>query len=507
MLPARNLHPNPMIDSLRRTFRLGLVLLAVLPAAVSAQDAPLFTTDFTPEEFAARRARVYDAIGSGSVAVIQGEPTPRGYVRFRQSNEFYYLSGIEVPHAYLLLDGSSRRATVFLPHRDARRESSEGKMLSAEDAELVRELSGIDDVAPLEALSARLGALMRRANLEAVYIPHQPAEGLAESRDLALRRVQDRLADPFDGRVGRESGFIGLVRERFPAYAIRDLSPVLDELRTIKSEAEIALIRKATVLSGVAIMEAMRSVQPGVVEREIDALARFIYLRGGAQGDAYYSLVASGPNAWYPHYHKGARTMQAGEWLLFDFAPDVGYYMSDVTRMMPVSGRFTPAQREIYGFYKTAYRHILDRIRPGVTPKQIKTEAVAAMRADLAGWKFSRDIDRKAAQDFVDGYARGAEASTTSLGHAVGMATHDVGDYTGVLRPGMVFTIEPALRIPEEQTYIRLEDLIVIRENGAEIISDFVPMEIDAIEALMAEPGLLQRYLADELMPGTGSGP
>lgn len=480
-----------------------VLLLAALPAA--AQDTPLFTADFPPAEFTARRAKLYDSIGPRSVAIVQGEPTPRGYVRFRQSNEFYYLTGIEVPHAYVLLDGSTRRATLFLPHQDARRESSEGKMLAAEDADLVKNLSGIDDVAPLEALPARLGSLMRRPVLEAVYIPYQPAEGLAESRDLALRRVQDRLADPFDSRPGRESVFINLVRERFPAFVIRDLSPILDDLRLIKSEREITLIKKATVLSGLAIMEAMRSVEPGVVEREIDALARFIYLRHGAQGDAYYSLVASGPNAWYPHYHKGTRTMRAGEWLLFDFAPDVGYYMSDLTRMMPVSGRFTPQQREIYGFYKVVYRAILDRIRPGVTAKQVKTEAVAEMRRVLGTWSFSREIDRRAATEFVDSYARGADAASTSLGHGVGMATHDVGDYSGVLRPGMVFTIEPALRIPEEQTYIRMEDLIIIRENGVEIVSDFVPMEIDAIETLMAERGLLQTYPRNELGNGSGN--
>jgi Xaa-Pro aminopeptidase len=215
--------------------------------------------------------------------------------------------------------------------------------------------------------------------------------------------------------------------------------------------------------------------------------------------------VASGPNAWYPHYHKGTRTMRAGEWLLFDFAPDVGYYMSDLTRMMPVNGRFTPQQREIYGFYKVAYRAILDRIRPGVTAKQVKAEAVTEMRRVLGTWNFSRDIDRRAATEFVDSYARGADASSTTLGHGVGMATHDVGDYSGVLRPGMVFTIEPALRIPEEQTYIRMEDLIIIRENGIEIVSDFVPMESEAIEALMAEPGLLQTYPRNEILNASGN--
>jgi Xaa-Pro aminopeptidase len=275
------------------------------------------------------------------------------------------------------------------------------------------------------------------------------------------------------------------------------LNPVLDQLRLIKSPREIAMIRRATELSSLAIMEAMRSVEPGVVEREVDALARFIYLRHGAQGDAYYSLIASGPNAPFPHYHAGTRTLQDGEWLLMDYAPDFGYYMSDVTRMMPVNGSFSPAQRELYGFYLGAYRAILYRIRPGVTGTQIKEEAVAEMRSILEKTTFSKPRYREVASGFVESYARGIASGR--LGHGVGMATHDVGRFEGPLREGMVFTIEPALRVPEENIYIRLEDLIVIHADRAEVISDFLPSTIDEIEALMAERGILQRY--PELTP------
>jgi Xaa-Pro aminopeptidase len=469
-------------------------LLVAAPAAspTAAQDAPLFTRDFPPEEFAQRRERVYDAIGPDAVAIIQGEPSPRGYVRFRQSNEFYYLSGIEVPHAYLLLDGANRRAIVFLPHRDARRESSEGRMLSADEPDLVRELSGIDAVAAAEELSTALHGMLRRDRLPTVYTLFKPAEGLAESRDLGVRRINDRLADAWDGRPSREAHFMGLLRERLPGVRIADLHPVLDGLRLIKSPREMEMIRRATRLSVAAIEEAMRSVEPGVVEREIDALAKFIYYRDGAQGDAYYSLVASGPNAWYPHYHKGARTMQPGELLLMDYAPDVGYYMSDITRMMPVDGRFTDAHRALYGFYERAYRAILDHIRPGATPNQVKAEAVGDMREALAGWTFAEEHHRAAAEAFVEGYAQSARGEYGSLGHFVGMATHDVGTIDGPLREGMVFTIEPALRVPEEQLYIRMEDLIIIHADRAEIVSIDLPMSVEDIEALMAEPGLLQ---------------
>ena len=368
-------------------------------------------------------------------------------------------------------------------------------MLSVEDADLVRELSGIDRVSAVEDLSADLGGMLRRNSSSVIYTLFQPAEGFAESRDLGIRRVTDRLSDPWDGRPSREAHFIGLLQTRFPGFEITDLSPVIDELRLIKSPLEMEIIRKATNLSSLAIMEAMRSVEPGVVEREVDALAKFIYYRHGAQGDAYYSLVASGPNAPFPHYHQGARTMQDGELLLMDYAPDVGYYMSDITRMMPVNGRFSPEQRQLYGFYVRAYRAILDRIRPGVTANEIKKEAAAAMRETLAQWTFNKANHRAAAEQFVESYERGANSPGSGrLGHGVGMATHDVGTFDGPLREGMVFTIEPALRVPEENIYIRMEDLIIIHKDHAEIVSDFLPMEIEDIEALMIEEGILQKY-------------
>jgi len=370
-------------------------------------------------------------------------------------------------------------------------------MLSAEDGELINELTGLDGVAAVEDLAARLGRYAANTEPVTVYTLFAPAEGLAESRDMGLRRIAEAEADPWDGLASREARFINLLRERFPYFHLASLNPILDELRLIKSEAEMELIRKATRLSGLAIMEAMRSAQPGYKERDLDPVAKYIYWLGGAQGDAYFSLLASGRNAFRPHYNAGERTMQDGDMLLMDYAPDYEYYMSDVTRMMPVNGRFSPEQRELYGIYRAFYDAILYRIRPDVTAQQVKREAVRDMEEVLAEWSFSKETYRKAARDFVDAYARGAESPNTTLGHGVGMATHDVGRISGMLREGMVFTIEPALRVPEEEIYIRAEDLIIIHADRAEIVSDFVPRDIDGIERLMAEEGMLQRYPKD----------
>jgi Xaa-Pro aminopeptidase len=476
---------------------LQLAVLIALPVLLLSQEGvPLFTQDFPPQEFAARREKIYAAIGDG-LAILQGAPSPPGYTRFRQSNEFYYVCGIEVPHAYLLMDGASKRTSLYLLHRNESRERSEGKLLSAEDTDLTKSLSGVDAVYPIEMLAEHLGRSMRSRNAKIIYTPLQPPEGFAMSRDLAVRANTDAASDPWDGTMPRPEHFIHLLKTRFPLFEIKDLSPILDELRLIKSQREIVLIKKSNRLSGLALIESMRSTQPGGVEFELDAVAKYVYYRNGAQGEAYYSLIASGPNAMVGHYNAGKRTMKDGDFLLMDFGPDVGYYMSDLTRMFPVNGKFNSWQRELYGVYLGFYKAILNNIKPGKTAQEIKKEAVKEMEKILGRSKFSKPIYENAAKTFVENYTRSNASPYSSLGHWVGMSTHDVGWSNGPLKAGMVFTIEPGLRVPEESINIRNEDMILITEKGAEILSSFVPMEMDEIEKVMAEQGMVQRYPMD----------
>ena len=306
----------------------GLATALALPLCAQEGFSP-FTTDFPPEEFAARRAKVYDAIGDKAFAVIQGAPSTTGYTRFRQSNDFYYLCGIEVPRAYLLLDGQARKATLFLPHRDEGREHGEGRMLSAEDADEVKKLSGVDAVvSDGPARRADGQPVPPRAACASSSRTLAPAEGASMSRDLALRSIAEVGSDPFDGMPSREGRFVELVRERFPVFEVRDLSPTLDDLRLIKSPRELVMLRNASKLAGLAILEGMRSTRPGQYEHELDAVGKFVFWRNGAQGDAYFSLIASGHNAWWPHYNAGKRKMEDGDFLLMDYAPDYGYYES-----------------------------------------------------------------------------------------------------------------------------------------------------------------------------------
>lgn len=452
----------------------------------TAQEKHYYQTDFSIEEFNARRAKVYDAIGNTAIAVVQGAGGLAGFSVFRQSNEFYYLCGVESAHAYLLLNARSRKTTLYLPHRDEGREAGEGKTLSAEDADLVKKLTGVDNVRGLEFLSSDLiSADLIRPPALAFYTPLSPAETGNDSRDELLGGQARAAADPWDGRASREADFVKLVKNRFPQFEIRDLSPILDGMRLIKSPKEIELIRKATQLSGLGIMEAMRSTSPGVYEYQLDAAAKYVFHLNGARGDGYASIIGGGTNAFMGHYFHKTDVLRDGDLVLMDYAPDYRYYTSDVTRIWPVNGKFNKAQTELYNFI-VAYRDALFKyIKPGVTSKDVLDQAAADMKEYLVGKQFANPSHLKAVQEGV--IFRG------HFQHPVGMAVHDVGRVHNVpLQPGMVFTIDPMIWIPEEKLYIRIEDVAVVTADGVENLSAFVPSKIEDVERTIKENGLIQ---------------
>ena len=463
-----------------------------LPRGTYAQAGrPQFTENFAPEEFAKRRARVAEAIGAAGIAVMQGATSTHSSGLFRQSNEFFYLTGVIVPQAYLTIDGAGR-SVLYLPHGDAQRAATEGDLMTADDPQSVVKATGVQEVKGLEALAIDL--IGRGRGSLVIYTPFQPAEGMSESRDGARRRNADAAADPWDGRITREANFVALLRSRLPFAELRDLSPTLDAMRALKGPAEIALIERATRIGGEAILEAMRSTEPGVLESEIDAVAQFVFVRNGAQGEAYRAIVASGATALNPHHRAAPRKVNDGELVIMDYCPDVSYYRCDVTRMWPANGKFNAWQRELYGFYLATYEAILSEIKPNITAQTVLQAAVRKMDGILAGTKFSKPVYAQAARQFVDGYRKSAERATAGLGHGIGMSTHDMGGGSGMLTPGLSFTIEPQFRVPEEGIYIRLEDMIVVTPTGAQVLSDWLPRDMERIERIMSEPGLLQKY-------------
>ena len=461
------------------------LLVVVLSLSASAQEKHYYQTDFSKEEFAERRARIYDAIGKNAIALIQGARDVSGFAVFRQSNTFYYLTGLETARSYLLLDGRSRTATVYLPHRDEGRERSEGKSLSVEDADLVKELTGIDRVLAVESLSDAFFGGALRPPAPAIYTPMAPAELGTDSRDELLRGRTRIASDPWDGQPSRESHFINLIKERFPQYEVRDLSPTLDAMRLVKSEKEIELIREATRIAGLAIIEAMRSTEPGVYEYQLDAAAKYIFHTNGARGEGYASIIGGGENAYFGHYFRKTDKLVSGDLLLMDFAPDYRYYTSDVTRMWPVNGKYTDNQRKLCEFI-LAYRDALFRyVRPGVTADYILDSAAGDMEKYLEGKTFANPLHEKAVRESLK--FRG------HFQHSVGMAVHDVGTLRGIeLEPGMIFTIDPMVWVHEEKLYVRIEDMALVTKDGVENMSAFVPSKLADIERTIAEPGIVQ---------------
>ncbi|HET8546707.1 MAG TPA: aminopeptidase P N-terminal domain-containing protein, partial [Bryobacteraceae bacterium] len=259
-----------------------LCALTLLAAAASAAETPVwYQSDFPPEEFRARWTKLFDKIGAEGVVVLQGVPLTNGYILPRQSNEFYYLCGLETPHSYLLLDGRSRKVTLYLPPRNPRLEATEGKVLSAEDAEEVRRLTGADAVLSTTAMRDEWLDRSPGQSPRVIYTLLSPAEGNSQSRGELVAANASIASDPWDGRLPRESHFGGLLQARYPRARILDLTPVLDELRSVKSPREIALIRRASELAGLGLMEAMRSTRPGLYEYHLDASARYVFLANG----------------------------------------------------------------------------------------------------------------------------------------------------------------------------------------------------------------------------------
>jgi len=474
------------------------VACLLVPTIAGAQLTHRYQTDFPPEEFAARRATVFEAIGEDAIVLLQGAPNVQGFRLFRQTNELYYLTGIETPHAYLLMDGRSQRTRLYLPHRNERRERGEGKTLSAEDSELVVELTGVDEVHGIDLLPYQLWRYLIRTPYPTLYTMLSPAEAAAQSRDEILIGYGEAVSDPWDGRLTRTAAFIEQIRRRYPQFEIADLTPILDDMRIVKSPRELDLIRKSTRLAALGIMEAIRSTQVGAYEYQLDAAARYVFQAGGAQGEAYRSITATGTNAYFGHYYRNDAELRDGDLVLMDYAPDYRYYTSDVTRMWPANGTFSDAQRELYSWIIAYYNELQKHIRPGVTADQIMDETAAVMKPRFEARTWSKPSYEQAARETLT--FRG------HLSHPVGLAVHDVGSYRGgPIETGTVFSIDPMMWVRDERLYVRLEDVGVVTEDGWENFSGFAPTEIDDIEALMRERGVLELVPPPVLDDGTAT--
>ncbi len=427
-------------------------------------------------EYKRRREALCKQIGPEAHALIVSAPAPNDRAPFRQYNDFYYLCGVEVPQSYLLIDGRTGNSTLFLPDCGAVSRESNEVWLCADDAEQAKSMTGVDAVLDRSRLAGVL------ADIRVLYTFLRDGEGLKTDVRSIVDAQRQIDMDPWDGRPNRGAWFVSLLQSRFPEIEILDLAPIVYAMRMIKSDAEVARLRIAGELSAKALVGAMRITRPGAMEYELAAVMQYVYLAGGSRDNSYAPIVATGKNIVNAHYSANNCVLKDGELVLADCAPDYHYYTSDITRMWPVNGTYTPEQRTLYGFVTEFHKALLAGIRPGRTCEEIEIEAAERIQGRLAEFDFSTAAQRDGVQAMI--------ACRNHLAHSVGLSVHDgLSHKQGPLKPGMVFAVDPQLYVREEGLYIRVEDTGVVTQDGFEVFTGDVTLDLDALERLVAGKG------------------
>ena len=442
-------------------------------------DARHFQKHFTTDEFARRRAALLDAIGPEASVLLRGRIKPTG-PRFLQSKTFFYFSGVEIAGAMLLITGNDRKAVLYLGHRDPDKHPEETG-LGVEDADLILAATGLDDIRQLDELARDL------KSADTLYLQDAEDELPCRTRFEGAAIATERAEHPWDGRPGDSVYFAELIQQRYPNITIKELTPIVAELRRVKSDQEIEVMRRAGHLSALAVTEAMRMTRPGLVERQLSALASYIYLSHGASGEGYPQIVAAGNNMQFGHYHRNDAELVDGDIVLMDSAPDYANYTSDIGRIWPVNGTYADWQRELYGYITVYHKTLLGLLKPGKTKDQVQEEAAEIMQEVFDKTDWSKQIYKDAAERVI--------TRSNPLSHPVGLSVHDGSPYKAKpLEPGVVLSVDPMMTVREEELYIRSEDTVVITEDGCENFTEGAPLTPDEIEAVMKEPGKYPLY-------------
>ena len=321
---------------------------------------------FEAKEYAARRARLMERIPDGA-AVFLGAAAPASDVAFRQGHDFAYLAGAPIPNAALVVDGLRKESILFFTMSETEAES-EGI-----PRDLVRDpkaFTGVERVLPADQFGPFLAGLCQRTTT--LYTMFKPEELGPENSNEKFNALQRTMTlNVWDGRLTRELQFVKQLRERFPQVEIRDCSPIVWELRMIKSPAEIDVLRRSARIGVKAHRALIQSTRPGVPERSLEAVFEFVCALEGAAGQAYYPILMSGPNHAYGHYHAYDRVLKPGDFLILDAGPDFADYHVDISTSFPASGSFSARQRELYEVALAVHDTCLASYRPGVSFKQV----------------------------------------------------------------------------------------------------------------------------------------
>lgn len=421
------------------------------------------------ELFVRNRARFCKELKAKSLAIFNANdimPTNAdGTMEFRQNNDLFHLSGVDQEESILVIFPDSfhakHRELLFLKETNEHIAVWEGAKLNKEQA---FETSGIKTVYWLDQFESVLKTLMSEA--EHVYLnsnEHLRAKIEVETRD---------------ARFGK------WIRKEYPLHEYERSAPIMHKIRAIKDEVEIELIQKACNLTESAFRKILKTIKPGVMEYEIEADIIHEFIRNRSRGFAYTPIIASGESACVLHYIDNNQACKDGDLILMDFGAEYGNYASDMTRCVPVNGKFTPRQKDVYNAVLRVMKAATKMLVPGNYLHEYHTEVGKLMEKELLGLGLitQEDIDKQ--NPDWPAYKKYFMHGTS---HYLGLDVHDVGSWTEPIKAGMVFTCEPGIYIPEENLGIRLENDILVTENGPDDLMKNIPLEADEIEALMAE--------------------
>lgn len=420
-----------------------------------------------PELFTAHRQKLAALLGNDSIAIVHSNDiypsNADATLPFKQSNDLFYLSGIAQEETILILFPGAfdpkDREILFLRETNDTIAVWEGAKLTKESASV---RSRIPTVHWLSAFEPSLARLIPQAS--EIFLPtneHPRSSSAIESRN-------DR--------------FIKTCQARFPLHQYRRLAPLLHKLRVIKSSVEIEFTRKACEITAAGFQRILPLVKPGVGEWEIEAEFIHEFTRRGSRGFAYPPIIAGGANSCVLHYTANDRLLCKGDLLLLDVAAEYGGWNSDMSRTIPVSGKFTPRQRKIYQAVLRVLRHASEILRPGILLPDYQNAILSFMEKELVDLKLFTSAEA-AAQPPSKPLVKKFFMHGTS--HHLGLDVHDVSPPNEPVAPGMLFTIEPGIYIPAEKTGVRLENNFLIGETHNTDLMSAIPIEPEDIEALM----------------------
>ena len=410
------------------------------------------------DRLAARRAALFEEVGTGVALVRSGEPRslegdhPQDS-DYREANDFFYLTGLESPGSWLVLvarDSGPDEAILYLPPSSGTAERWTGRgALPPGEAE---HRTGIGSIRSTRSAEEEIEAL--------VFAPGSPAR----AGRLLIPREPRHAESPFIRRLVFSAGHSG------PAVAVGDLRTPLARLRLVKDAEELRRLRQAIAITAKGLREAMAAARPGIYEYELEARIEYVFRREGAERVGFPSIVGSGPNGTILHYDRNRRRTAAGDLVVMDVGAEFGYQTADITRTIPISGRFTDRQRALYELVLGSQQAALEQVRPGATLQALNQVARSYMRERSGTLCGESTCERY--------FAHG-------LSHWLGMDVHDVGAYATPLAPGMVFTVEPGIYLPEEGVGIRIEDDILVTSAGYELLSAAAPRTAAEVERAM----------------------